>query len=62
MRDRQPTRTRNLDRYGGAPLPWSRAQSLLRAGPHGPDAGYYTRVVGLSTAEPTATLWDFDQV
>jgi Pyridoxamine 5'-phosphate oxidase len=46
MPDRQPTRTRNLDRHGGAPLPWARAHSLLQAGPHGPDAGYFLATAG----------------
>ena len=51
MPDRQPTRTRNLDRDGGAALPWERARSLLQGGPHGPDAGYF-----LATAGPGGRL------
>src|SRR5215212_12060211 len=31
MSDRQPSDTRNLDRYGHAPLPWSRATAALVA-------------------------------
>ena len=46
MLDRQPTRTRNLDRHGGAPLPWARAHSLLQTGAHGPDAGYFLATAG----------------
>jgi hypothetical protein len=46
MPDRQPTSTRNLDRHGGAPLPWARAHSLLQTGPHGLDAGYFLATAG----------------
>ncbi|HAM03224.1 MAG TPA: pyridoxamine 5'-phosphate oxidase [Acidimicrobiaceae bacterium] len=42
----QPTETRNLDRYGNAPLPWSRAHTLLESGPKGPLAGFFLGTVG----------------
>ncbi len=32
MRNQTPTKTRNLDIYGHAPLPWSRPRDLLAAG------------------------------
>lgn len=47
MPDRQPVETRNLDRYGGSPLPWARAHGLLESGPKGPLAGFF-----LATADP----------
>ena len=35
MTDRQPVEVTNLDRYGFAPLPWSRPRDILAAGPLG---------------------------
>ncbi len=43
MTDRQPTETTNLDRYGWAPLEWSRARDQL-AGP--PLSGGRTYILG----------------
>jgi len=36
MSEREPVQTTNLDRYGDAPLPWSRPRDLLASGPLGP--------------------------
>jgi hypothetical protein len=47
MSDREPTKTRNLDRYGGPPLAWARAHDLLQNGPKGPLAGFF-----LATTDP----------
>lgn len=47
MPERQPSETRNLDRYQDVALPWSRARDLLKSGPMGPLAGYF-----LSTVRP----------
>jgi hypothetical protein len=33
MTEREPVETSNLDRYGNAALPWSRARDLLAAPP-----------------------------
>ena len=33
MTDPHPVQATNLDRYGSAELPWSRARDLLAAGP-----------------------------
>ena len=41
MADRSPLETTNLDRYGSAALPWSRARDLLAAGTAGPDVPYF---------------------
>ena len=41
MTDQEPTDVTNLDRYGSAPLPWSRPHDLLAAGPPGPDATFF---------------------
>jgi hypothetical protein len=46
MTDRQPTDVTNLDRYGHATLPWSRAHELLANGPKGPLVGYFLGTVG----------------
>jgi hypothetical protein len=37
MSMREPTETTNLDRYGHAPLEWSRARDLIAVPPSGPD-------------------------
>ncbi|MBO0772647.1 MAG: pyridoxamine 5'-phosphate oxidase family protein [Actinobacteria bacterium] len=47
MPEREPTETRNLDRYQDVALPWSRAHDLLESGPKGPLAGFF-----LSTVRP----------
>jgi len=46
MPHREPTATRNLDRYDNAPLLWSRAHTLLESGPKGPLAGFFLGTVG----------------
>lgn len=46
MPDRLPVQTRNLDRYGGPALPWTRAHGLLESGPKGPLAGFFLATVG----------------
>jgi hypothetical protein len=46
MTDRQPREVTNLDRYGHATLPWSRAYELLANGPKGPLVGYFLGTVG----------------
>jgi hypothetical protein len=43
--DRQPTATRNLDRYGGPALPWAEAHELLKSGPKGPTVGFFLGTV-----------------
>jgi hypothetical protein len=45
MPERQPSHTRNLDIYGGAPLPWARAHEALETGPKGPRAGFFLATV-----------------
>jgi hypothetical protein len=49
MADRNPIATTNLDRYGHAPLPWSRAHDQLTAGVPGMETHFY-----LSTTSPDA--------
>jgi hypothetical protein len=41
MPDRQPTETRNLDRYGTPPVSWARARNLLETAPQGPSGGFF---------------------
>jgi hypothetical protein len=45
MSDREPTNTKNLDRYGNPPLPWSRARDALAAEPAGPGRSYFLGTV-----------------
>jgi hypothetical protein len=47
MTEREPADVRNLDRYGNAPLPWSRPRDILAAGPLGPDTPFF-----LGTSRP----------
>jgi hypothetical protein len=47
MTDRAPVETKNLDRYGFAALPWSRARDVLAVGSVGPDTTHF-----LGTARP----------
>lgn len=47
MTERTPTDVKNLDQYGNAPLPWSRARDALSANPAGAGAPYF-----LGTATP----------
>ena len=46
MTDRTPTRTTNLDRYGNAALPWSRAHGELVKGSTGPDTTHFLGTIG----------------
>jgi hypothetical protein len=60
MPDRQPTETRNLDRYGGPPLPWAGAHNLLETGPKGPLAGFFLATVdpdGCPHAAGVGVVW-----
>lgn len=41
MSDREPVEAQNLDRYGNAPLPWSRPRDLLASGPLGPETAQF---------------------
>jgi hypothetical protein len=47
MPEREPRETTNLDRYGNAPLPWSRPRDILAGGVPGPEVAMY-----LSTVRP----------
>jgi hypothetical protein len=49
MTDLDPADTKNLDRYGSAPLAWSRARELMAAG-QGPHVTYF-----LGTCRPDGT-------
>ncbi len=46
MTDRTPTKTTNLDRYGNAPLPWSRAHTALTEGATGPAVIHFLGTIG----------------
>jgi hypothetical protein len=45
MSMREPTETTNLDRYGNAPLEWSRARDQIAEPPSGPDRRMYLGTV-----------------
>jgi hypothetical protein len=45
MGERAPSGETNLDRYGGAALPWSRPRDLLAA-PHRPDTPFFLGTTG----------------
>jgi hypothetical protein len=47
MPERQPMETTNLDRYGNAPLPWSRPRDILAGSVPGPEVAMF-----LSTTQP----------
>jgi hypothetical protein len=47
MPEREPRETKNLDRYGYAPLPWSRPRDILAGSVPGPEVAMY-----LSTTRP----------
>src|ERR687887_520478 len=49
MTELTPSETKNLDRYGSPPLPWSRAYSALAAVP-GPEVTHF-----LGTCRPDGT-------
>lgn len=46
MSERTPVETRNLDRYGFAPLPWDRPRDILAVGSQGPSATFFLGTVG----------------
>jgi hypothetical protein len=46
MAERTPITTTNLDRYGNAALPWSRAHDVLEKGSSGPDVTHFLGTVG----------------
>ena len=46
MTDREPVETTNLDRYGNAPIPWSRAREILAVGSFGPSVTFFLGTVG----------------
>jgi hypothetical protein len=46
MAERTPTRTTNLDRYGNAALPWSRARDELTRRTEGPELTHFLGTVG----------------
>ena len=59
MTERVPVETANLDQYGNAPLPWSRARDLLAANPPAPGT-YFLGTVGPDGrphAAGTGALW-----
>ena len=59
MADREPIDVTNLDQYGNAPLPWSRARALLAANPPAPGT-YFLGTVGpdgRTHAAGTGALW-----
>ena len=64
MSDRQPTQTKNLDRYGGEPLPWSRATEALNATGKKNDTWYLgtTDPDGQPHAAGVGALWHDDQL
>jgi hypothetical protein len=60
MTDREPVSTTNLDRYGNAPLPWSRARDMLAANPASPDVPFFlgtTRSDGRPHAAGIGAQW-----
>src|SRR5919108_1945139 len=65
MPDRQPSSARNLDRYGDAPLEWSRADQALRAGSTTADVTWFlatTRPDGRPHAAGVGAVWDGENV
>ena len=46
MTDRQPYEVTNLDRYGSAPLPWTRPHDLLDKGALGPEVPVFLGTAG----------------
>jgi hypothetical protein len=61
MTDRTPIETTNLDRYGFAALPWSRARDVLTASPASPDITWFLSTVrpdGRPHSAGLGALWD----
>jgi hypothetical protein len=57
----EPSQTTNLDRYGHAVLPWSRARERLDADPGGPGTPFFlgtTRPDGRPHAASVGAMWD----
>src|SRR5258706_2708331 len=46
MTERAPVETRNLDRYGSPPLPWSRVYDQLSTGDLGPEIASFLSTCG----------------
>lgn len=60
MSDQQPIKTTNLDIYGHAELPWSRAHDLLASSPSGPDLSFFLGTVrpdGRPHVAAVGALW-----
>src|ERR1051325_6407895 len=60
MTERAPVETTNLDRYGNAVLPWSRARDLLVASPTRSDITFFLGTVrpdGRPHAAGVGALW-----
>src|SRR6266513_3712909 len=60
MPDREPIEVKNLDMYGSAALPWSRARDLLDAHASGPDLAFFLGTVlpdGRPHAAGIGALW-----
>jgi len=58
--DPTPSKTKNLDRYGAAPLEWARAHAVLANGPLGPGAAAFlgtTRPDGRPHAAGIGPVW-----
>jgi hypothetical protein len=60
MPDREPTDTKNLDRYGFDPLPWSRPREVLAVGSQGPEVTFFLGTVrpdGRPHAAGVGAVW-----
>ena len=60
MPERQPVETTNLDRYGNAPLPWSRPRDILAGSVPGPEVAMFlstTRPDGRPSTAGIGALW-----
>jgi len=60
MTDRMPIEVTNLDRYGSAPLEWSRPRDLLEGGSPTPDIAFFlgtVRADGRPHAAGIGALW-----
>lgn len=60
MTDQEPAQTTNLDRYGSAPLPWSRPRDLLASGTPQPGMPFFLgtcRPDGRPHAAGIGALW-----
>ena len=60
MSHHTPTETTNLDGYGNPPLSWGRVESILAAGPAGPDIPFFLGTVrpdGRPHAAGVGAIW-----